>query len=74
MLPPRAAPFPPPSRRPPPLPLTLPSPLQWVYDTWWSALTPDRQFPAEVRRLANALFGEICERARRPGVRNVLVR
>lgn len=32
--------------------------LQFLYDTWYAYLTPDREFPAEVRRILNTAFGQ----------------
>lgn len=32
--------------------------LQFLYDTWYACLTPDREFPAEVRRILNTAFGQ----------------
>jgi hypothetical protein len=37
---------------------------EFVYDSWYAAVTPDTEFPAEVRRLLNAAFGEVARRAR----------
>ncbi|KXZ47595.1 hypothetical protein GPECTOR_34g754 [Gonium pectorale] len=46
----------------------------WIYDVWWGMLSPDRAFPAEVRRLLNAGFGRLAERARGLDVGGALVR
>lgn len=46
----------------------------WVYDTWWALLSPDRDFPAEVRGLLHEAFGRLAVRARRLDVAGVLVR
>lgn len=43
---------------------TLSLPLQFVYDSWYGSLTPDHEFPAEVRRALNAGFGQLAMRAR----------
>ena len=47
---------------------------QWTYDTWWAAMTPDREFPAELRRIINAIFGEVCVRARRLDAKSLIIR
>ncbi|GMH39284.1 hypothetical protein BSKO_07182 [Bryopsis sp. KO-2023] len=47
---------------------------EWVYDSWLSLVTPDREFPAEVRRLLNEIFAEVTQRARRIDLRTVLIR
>jgi len=38
---------------------------QFVYDAWYALLTPDRDFPRELRRLMNTAFGVIAARAHR---------
>lgn len=38
-------------------------PAQFVYDAWYALLTPDRDFPRELRRLMNTAFGVIAARA-----------
>lgn len=45
---------------------------QWIYDIWYSQLTPDKEFPAEVRRLLNTAFGQLASRARRLDLRVVM--
>ncbi len=47
---------------------------QWIYDTWWAAMTPDKEFPAELRRIINSMLGEICVRARRLDARSLIIR
>ncbi len=47
--------------------------VQFVYDTWYSTLTPDREFPREVRRILNTAFGELAGRARRADVKKMLL-
>ena len=50
------------------------SPLsQFVYDIWWGQLTPNHEFPAQVRRILNHAFGELAARARRIDLRDVLL-
>jgi hypothetical protein len=47
---------------------------QWIYATWYASLTPDTEFPAEVRYLLNTAFGELCCRALTMDVRGLLIR
>ncbi len=51
----------------------LPAPPQWVYDAWYRHMTPDREFPAEVRGLLNHMFGELAGRARAVDWRQVML-
>ena len=37
---------------------------EFIYDTWYSHLTPDKQFPAEVRSLLNNAFGRLAYRVK----------
>lgn len=37
---------------------------EFIYDAWWSYLSPDTAFPAEVRRLLHDAFGGGAARAR----------
>eukprot|EP00803_Ostreobium_quekettii_P004985 evm.model.scf_463.2 EVM.evm.TU.scf_463.2 scf_463:20967-31329(+) len=46
---------------------------EFVYDTWYMSLTPDREFPAEVRRLLNGFFADLAQRARKIDLRAVLL-
>ena len=46
--------------------------VQFIYDTWYGFLTPDREFPADVRRALNSAFGELAARARLIDLRAVL--
>ncbi|GAB4817940.1 hypothetical protein N2152v2_004986 [Parachlorella kessleri] len=45
---------------------------EFIYDTWYAALTPDKEFPADVRRLLNHVFGQLASRSRRLDLRAVL--
>lgn len=45
---------------------------QFIYDTWYAALTPDKEFPADVRRLLNGAFGTLAARSRRLDLRGML--
>jgi len=47
---------------------------EFVYDAFWAKMTPDREFPAEVRRLCNGLFGSLAVRARKVDTRALLLR
>ncbi|KAG1676950.1 hypothetical protein FOA52_014826 [Chlamydomonas sp. UWO 241] len=47
---------------------------QWVYSSWYSAMTPDREFPIEVRHMLNSAFGELASRASTVDVRALLIR
>lgn len=55
-----------------PVPLVCPLLHQFIYDTWYCALTPDREFPAEVRRILNSAFGRLAARGRRLDLREML--
>jgi len=37
---------------------------EFIYDTWYSHLTPDKEFPAEVRALLNSAFGRLAKRGK----------
>lgn len=45
---------------------------EFIYDTWYASLTPDKEFPAEVRRVLNYAFGQLALRAQRIDLRDVL--
>lgn len=38
---------------------------EFIYDTWYSSLTPDTEFPASIRALLNAEFGRLARRAKK---------
>eukprot|EP01025_Chloroclados_australasicus_P048611 TRINITY_DN5514_c0_g1_i1.p1 TRINITY_DN5514_c0_g1~~TRINITY_DN5514_c0_g1_i1.p1 ORF type:complete len:947 (-),score=87.85 TRINITY_DN5514_c0_g1_i1:589-3429(-) len=46
---------------------------EWVYDTWYGVLTPDKEFPAAIRQLLNDLFGQLCERVKRIDIKELLI-
>lgn len=48
--------------------------MQFIYDSWFSQLSPDREFPSEVRWLLNHAFGQFCRRATRLDWIQLLVR
>lgn len=46
---------------------------EFLYDSFYSYLTPDREFPAEARRVLNGAFGQLASRARRVDLRAALL-
>ncbi|KAK9836709.1 hypothetical protein WJX74_006496 [Apatococcus lobatus] len=38
---------------------------EFIYDIWYAHITPDRDFPREIRHILNWGFGELAARARR---------
>ncbi|KAK9807024.1 hypothetical protein WJX72_010915 [[Myrmecia] bisecta] len=46
---------------------------EFVYDMWYAVLTPDREFPKEIRRILNSAFGEMAARGRKVDLRRMLV-
>ena len=48
--------------------------LQFIYDMWYGSLTPDKEFPREVRRVLNTAFGELAARARKTDLKGMLLR
>ena len=49
-----------------------PSRLQFVYDAWYAWVTPDVEFPADIRRALNSAFGNLAARARHVDLKAVL--
>lgn len=47
--------------------------LQFIYDAWYAYLTPDREFPREVRGMLNRAFGELAHAARALDLRQLLL-
>lgn len=47
---------------------------QFIYDTWYGSLTPDKEFPRDVRRVLNTAFGELAGRARKTDLKGMLLR
>eukprot|EP00890_Picochlorum_soloecismus_P004147 jgi/Picsp_1/4733/NSC_02102-R1_protein len=45
---------------------------EFIYDSWYSHLTPDTQFPAEVRALLNSAFGRLSQRAKSVEIRQIV--
>ena len=54
-----------PADAPPPWP-------QFLYDMWYSYMTPDMEFPAEVRRALNSAFGNLAQHGRHVDLKAVL--
>lgn len=48
--------------------------LQFIYDAWFGQLSPDREFPAEVRWQLNHAFGQASRRAKRLDWTSLLIR
>ena len=46
--------------------------LQFVYDAWYGWVTPDVEFPADIRRALNSAFGNLAARARHVDLKAVL--
>lgn len=38
---------------------------EWVTNLWYSSLTPDQEFPEELRLLINNVIGELARRVKR---------
>ena len=47
--------------------------LQFLYDLWWGHITPDTDFPKEVRRVLNGAFGELAARAQQTDLKRMLL-
>jgi len=47
---------------------------EWIYDSWYCMLSPDREFPAEVRRVLNESFASLAQRAKKIDLRTLLIR
>ncbi|KAF6266509.1 PXA domain-containing protein [Scenedesmus sp. NREL 46B-D3] len=47
---------------------------EFIYDAWFSRLSPDREFPAEVRWQLNHAFGQASRRAKRLDWTSLLIR
>lgn len=47
-------------------------PAQFIYDIWYSSVTPDCEFPAKIRALLNDAFGKLAVRSRRADLQAVL--
>ncbi|KAL6776573.1 CPLD29 [Auxenochlorella protothecoides x Auxenochlorella symbiontica] len=45
---------------------------EFIYDVWYSAVTPDCEFPAKIRALLNDAFGKLAARSRQADLRAVL--
>lgn len=47
--------------------------LQFLYDLWWGHITPDTDFPKDVRRVLNSAFGELAARAQQTDLKRMLL-
>jgi len=45
---------------------------EFIYDTWYHYLSPDKEFPAEIRKILNHAFGRLAVRARKIDLRLVM--
>jgi hypothetical protein len=45
---------------------------EFIYDTWYHYLSPDKEFPAEIRRILNHAFGRLAARARTLDLRLIM--
>jgi hypothetical protein len=45
---------------------------EFIYDTWYHYLSPDKEFPAEIRRILNHAFGRLAARSRTIELRLVM--
>ena len=47
---------------------------EFIYDLFYSQLTDDCEFPAEIRKALNNIFGQLCLRAKRVDLGSLLIR
>ena len=47
--------------------------MQFLYDLWWGHITPDTDFPKDVRRVLNSAFGELAVRAQQADLKRMLL-
>ncbi len=47
--------------------------VQFLYDLWWGHITPDTDFPKDVRRVLNSAFGELAVRAQQADLKRMLL-
>ena len=47
--------------------------VQFVYDLWWGHITPDTDFPKDIRRVLNSAFGELAARAQHADLKRMLL-
>ena len=47
--------------------------MQFLYDLWWGHITPDTEFPKDVRRVLNSAFGELAMRAQQVDLKRMLL-
>lgn len=46
---------------------------EFLYDLWWGHITPDTDFPKDVRRVLNGAFGELAARAQQTDLKRMLL-
>ncbi|KAA6429701.1 MAG: phox domain-containing [Trebouxia sp. A1-2] len=46
---------------------------EFLYDLWWGHITPDTDFPKDVRRVLNSAFGELAVRAQHADLKRMLL-
>lgn len=46
---------------------------EFVYDLWWGHITPDTDFPKDIRRVLNSAFGELAARAQHADLKRMLL-
>ena len=47
--------------------------VQFLYDLWWGHISPDTDFPKDVRRVMNGAFGELAMRAQQVDLKRMLL-
>ena len=47
--------------------------MQFLYDLWWGHISPDTEFPKDVRRVLNSAFGELAMRAQQVDLKRMLL-
>lgn len=47
--------------------------MQFLYDLWWGHITPDTDFPKDVRRVLNSAFGELAVRAQQADLKRMML-
>jgi sorting nexin-13 len=45
---------------------------EFIYETWYNSLSPDKEFGAEIRRILNHAFGKLAARARTLDLRLIM--
>lgn len=47
--------------------------MQFMYDLWWGHISPDTDFPKDVRRVLNGAFGELAMRTQQVDLKRMLL-